>query len=69
MKNQYSIFEISHCLKVNEPMTRKLLNDAGAHLDELANNPDELVNREAVIDLIVDRHGQRESILLAELIR
>ena len=68
MKRQYSILEISKCLKLPESMTRKLLNDAGAGIDELAENLGEPIRREIVINLAADRAGTREGRLLAKLL-
>lgn len=69
MKKAFTIKEISECLKVNESMTRKLLNDSGLSINELSENPGEMVKREAVIDLYAYRAGTREGRLLSKMLR
>jgi len=64
----FTIKQITDCLKIGERATRKLLNDAGAKLDEMTINPDELVSRETVINLLAIRAGSREGRLLAGLL-
>lgn len=65
----YSIKTISDCLGTNEAMARKLLNDSGAGIDELAEDPGEVIPREVVINLAADRAGDRVGRKLAELLR
>lgn len=71
MREKFFIGEISAKLKINERMTRKLLNDAGVHVNELLIDPypDEEITRAQVIDLFVDRAGMREGRLLADLLK
>ena len=61
MSNEYefSIDQISKALNYPEAWTRKLLNDSGANIDELAEDPGELIPREVVINMITDRAGKR----------
>ncbi len=54
----------------NERTMRKLLNDAGgARYDEYANDPDEPVSREQVVDLLALRAGDRVGRVLAAVLR
>ena len=69
MENEFTIQELADCLLVPESMLRKMLNDAGANIDELANNPGELIPREKVINLIADHKSARVGIKLGELLR
>jgi len=55
----YSIGKITGCLGIHERTTRKMLNDAGARLDELKTDPGEMVPRLVVIDLFAMRAGDR----------
>lgn len=64
----FSIRELAMALIVPERTIRKLLNDAGAKIDEYAINPDETVSRELVIDLFAIRAGDRVGRVLAGLL-
>ena len=64
-----TIKAISDCLGTPEAMTRKLLVDAGADIDELAIDPDEFIPREVVINLAADRAADRIGRRLVELLR
>ena len=64
-----TIKAISDCLGTPEAMTRKLLVDAGADIDELTVDPDELIPREVVINLAADRAADRIGRRLVELLR
>ena len=66
--DQFTIEQISKALNYPEPWTRKLLNDSGANIDELAEDPGELIPREIIINMIADRAGKRESYKLSELL-
>jgi hypothetical protein len=44
------------------------LNDSGANIDELAEDPGELIPREVVINLAADRAGGRTGRRLAALL-
>lgn len=52
----------------NEAAMRKLLRDAGADVDELRQDLEETVSREAVIDLVAMRAGDRVGRLCAEVL-
>lgn len=71
MKEKYTVGEIAAALKLDERMTRKLLNDAGTHVNELLIDPypEEEITRAQVVDLFVDRAGTREGRLLAGLLK
>jgi len=56
------------CTGGNEQAARKLLNDAGAKLDEYTKNPGETIPRKIVIDLLAMRAGDRIGRKLAELL-
>jgi len=64
----YTIKDVMDCLKLNEPMVRKLLIDAGAKLDENVTNPDEVVSKEDIVNLWLDRIETREGRLLSKLL-
>ncbi|MDI7277232.1 MAG: hypothetical protein QME94_14750 [Anaerolineae bacterium] len=53
----------------NERTMRKLLNDAGARLDEYRQEPGETVSRDIVVRLYAQRAGDRVGRKLAELLR
>jgi hypothetical protein len=68
----FTIKQIADCLMVPERTARKLLNEANGtdpKLDELHNNPGELVTREHVVNLIVMRTCDRVGRRLAELLK
>lgn len=78
MRENFEIQEMNEVLKMderitrkllNDAMTRKLLNDSGADIDELAEDPGERIPREVLINLAADRAGSREGRLLARLLR
>jgi len=66
----WSLGDLKHALSIPERSIRKLLNDAGAtpRLDELQDNPAELVSQTALIDLLADRPGIREARIIAGLL-
>jgi hypothetical protein len=66
----FTIQQIADCLLCPEQTVRKLLNDAGAELNENKIDPGELVTRDQVLDLVaVLRAGGRAGRELAELLR
>lgn len=50
-------------------MIRKLLNDAGAGIDEPQEDPAEFISREVVINLVADQASNYVGRKLAELLR
>lgn len=51
MSSSYSVKAISECIGFDEFMTRCLLNDEGALIDEFLLNPEEMIGRDVVIRL------------------
>ena len=51
MKDSFSVQAVSECLGMDEFMTRCLLNDQGAFIDEWLLNPKEMIDRYVVIRL------------------
>ena len=69
-KQFFTIGEITKAVTGgNERAARKLLNDAGANLDEYTENPDEPVSRETVIYLAAIRAGDIVGRRAARLLR
>jgi len=71
-KSFYTIGEIAEAISDgNERTGCKLLDDAGANptLDELTENPSEVVSRQTVIDLLAMRADDRIGRKLGELLR
>jgi len=71
-KSFYSIGEIAGVISDgDEHAARKLLNDAGANprLDDLTENPSEVVSRQTVIDLAAMRADDKIGRKLGELLR
>jgi len=64
----YTIADIMECLKLNETTVRKMFVDAGVELDENKSDMNELVTRNDVILLLVDRAAKREGRLLLKLL-
>jgi len=64
----YTIADIMECLKLNETTVRKMFVDAGVELDENKSDMNELVTRNDVILLLVDRAAKREGRLLSKLL-
>ena len=67
--DKFTIKEIKDCLGYPERWTRKLLFDSGGNIDELAEDPGELIPREVVINLAADRAGGRIGRRLAALLK
>ena len=65
---KFTIGELTKHLGCAESMIRKLLNDSGADIDELAQDPGETVPREIVINLVADQAGNYVDRKLAELL-
>lgn len=63
-----TIGQIQAALSYNERAIRKLLNSAGAGIDEYATDPEETVPRNVVIDLWSARAAMREGRKLVPLL-
>ena len=61
--------DVMSCLGISESAARKMLNDSGAHVNELVSLPGEAVSREEIINLVADQAGTRNGRKLAELLR
>lgn len=69
MQELFTIGELAEAVTGgNERAMPKLLNDAGARLDEYATNPAETVTRDAVVILFALRAGDRVGRKLAEVL-
>lgn len=64
----FTVGEIAQALKCPERSARKLLYDAGHHLDTMREDPAERVPRTAVIDLLAMRPSDRVGRILGELL-
>ena len=70
MKQIFTIGELAEAATGgNERAMRKLLNDAGARVDENISDPAEAVPRDQVVALLAMRAGDRVGRKLAEALR
>ena len=69
-RKSFSVGELADLVTgSNEQAVRQLLKYAGADIDPLAHDVTETVSREAVIDLLADRCGDRVVSKLTGLLR
>jgi len=63
-KQTFTVGELAEAVTGgNERAMRKLLNDAGGHLDEYATDQGEAVTRDLAIDLLASRPGRIARVL------